>query len=205
MASSHDEYNSLRQEILGHQTNRLTILSLGLTISVTLFAAGIQFEKPFIPLIALLILFASRIQIVHAHAGIQRISSYIRVVLEEKDPGLKWESASYFIRQKSIEGASGVRNISPLLPIEILLSATGAIAIALGFYINELTPSMIFGYPSVAYVIAISVIWLVFWIYYSLTRILELENMKIDENEAHLFIEFSKKTSKKKSSRSSRH
>jgi hypothetical protein len=50
------------------------------------------------------LLFFARVEIARIHYGIQRIASYIRVVLEEdgKNPNLRWENASYDIRLASV-------------------------------------------------------------------------------------------------------
>ena len=76
MADRRDEYNSLRQELLDHQNRRMSILGLALTASAALFATGVQLKNPLLPLLALLLLYLARIQVVQTHSAIQRIASY---------------------------------------------------------------------------------------------------------------------------------
>ena len=122
MAISSDVNNTLRAELLEHQKSRMSILSLALTASVTLFAASVsaQFGSPYLPLFALILLSSARVQITQAQYGAQRIASYIRVVLENegKNPNLHWETGSYEIRQASRSKQKRIWNISPVSPIE---------------------------------------------------------------------------------------
>ncbi len=142
-----EEYDSLRQELLEHQTRRLTILNVAITICLALFAASVQFNILFLPLLALVVLYVARVQIAEAQYGVARISAYIRVMLELDNPDLNWESGSLWIRQsgsiktdvsenknsqdKTQKGKTTFRsrNLYPLDDIDWFLFWVGVIAI----------------------------------------------------------------------------
>jgi hypothetical protein len=65
MTTSKEEYNSLRQEILNHQNNRLTVLNLALPSTAALIAAGVQFNNPYLLLIPAFLLLAVRVLLVN--------------------------------------------------------------------------------------------------------------------------------------------
>jgi len=94
MPTAKEEYESLRQELMEHQSRRLPIISMALTIVTILFSAGVQLKNPYLPLFSLLILHSARVQLVQAHYGVQRIAAYIRVMFEEGNPELNWETGS---------------------------------------------------------------------------------------------------------------
>jgi hypothetical protein len=196
MATSTDEYNSLRQEILNHQNNRLTVLGLALTATAALVAAGIQLKNPLPPLMAAFLISAARIQLVEIYAGIQRISSYIRVILEDGNPELNWESGSYFARRSSIKVGMSVRNISSLTPTDNLLFFTGLASNVIAGYLAWLyllqQNSVLFGV-----IVVLAVFWLVAWFYYYFTRVCEWNNMNAEDREAQKWIEFRKTLSTK--------
>jgi len=197
-ATSKDEYNSLRQEILNHQNNRLTVLGLALTATAALIASGMELKNPSIPLVAPFLLLAARIQIVQIHAGIQRISSYIRIILEDKNPELNWEKASYFVRSNSIKKNASVRNISSIKPIDSLLFFTGIASNILAIYLAFPDPVQL-GFVLFAVTCGISVLWLGAWIYYSYTKVREWANMTAEEKEAKKWIEFRNSINRKTS------
>lgn len=138
MPSQKDEYESLRQELLDHQNRRVTILSLALTVSAALFATAVQFRNPYLPLFALPLIQAARVQINQTHYAVQRIASYIRVMLEEGNPDLNWETASYAIRRASVGKQKQIWNISPLSPLDGIVSAAGFGAAALAIVLSLL-------------------------------------------------------------------
>jgi hypothetical protein len=199
MATKSDEYNSLRQELLEHQSSRAAVLSLVLTAAATLFAISVQLHNPYLPLFALLLLIYGRMQITQTHYSIQRIASYIRIVLENGNPDLNWETGSYHIRNKSIQKNSKIRNVSPLVPIDAILTLTSIVAIALTALIPWLSPSqqsqssvqpLSAQLPTaqeqvVPLIVALVVglIWFAWWKRYD--RVIKnLENMKVDDAEA---------------------
>jgi len=198
MAISSDEYNTLRAELLEHQKSRMSILSLALTASVTLFAASVstQFGSPYLPLFALILLSSARVQITQAQYGAQRIASYIRVVLENegKNPNLHWETGSYEIRHASRTKQKRIWNISPVSPIEWILFLSSlvsiglAILISLGF-INGQGSIMWATSPSIYISIGSLIVWVVFWIKYS-KKVAELQSMQVDEREAAFWRKF---------------
>jgi hypothetical protein len=198
MATTSDEYNTLREELIEHQKSRTAILSLALTASATLFAASVseKFGNPYLPLFALILLSSARVQITQTEYGAQRIASYIRVMLEEEgnNPDLHWETGSYEIRRTSISQQKRVWNISPVTPIEWILSLTGLVAIGLAMLISlglingqGLT---VFSLPLSFYVsIGSSLVWLIFWIRYG-KNVAELQSMQVDEKEAAFWRKF---------------
>ena len=101
MLTAKEEYISLRQELMEHQSRRLIILNVALTICLALFTASWELRIPLLSLLALIALIMARIQIAQAQYGIARIASYIRIILEADNPSLNWETGSYWIRQKS--------------------------------------------------------------------------------------------------------
>jgi hypothetical protein len=135
--SKEAEYQSLRQELLEHQSRRLPILEMALGASAALFAAGLQLSNPYLPLIALFLLHSARVQIAQAVYGVQRIATYLRIMHEADDPQLNWETASYEVRratQNEQAASRGLWNIAPILPMDnlILLASLAALALALG-------------------------------------------------------------------------
>ena len=185
MSFALEEYKSLRAEILEHQKRRDSTVSLALTVSAALLAAAVQFENPYIPLFALLLLHAARIQIVHTDNGIQRISAYIRVVFEG-EKNRRWETGSYEIRLASAKGTEGIRlmNISPLRSIDLILFFTGLAAVVTSaILIND--------WPSVhMWVWTVSTLaWSVIWVSYAIT-IARLRQLKVDEEEAKFWRSF---------------
>jgi hypothetical protein len=196
MATSKDEYNSLRQEILNHQNNRLTVLGLALTATAALIAAGIQLKNPYLPLVASFVLSAARMQLVYIHAGIQRISSYIRIILEDRNPELNWERASYYVRSSSIKKGAPVRNISSLRPTDNLLLYTGLGSNVLSLYLACPTSIQQSRTP-ISIALAVFVLWFGIWIYYGYTQVHEWNNMSAEDREAEKWIEFRKSLSMK--------
>ena len=97
MATMKDEYITLRAELLEHQSRRLTIINLALIITSAILAATTEIRNPYLPLFAILILHSARIQLIHANEGVQRIATYIRIMHEEDDLELHWETGSYKI------------------------------------------------------------------------------------------------------------
>jgi hypothetical protein len=184
MITSKEEYQSLRQEIIDHQNRRLPTLSVALTLSTALIATGLQLSNPYLPLFALLVLHSARVQLVQIHAGIQRIAMYIRVVLEETNPELHWESGSYFIRSRSLEKRAPIRDISPLRPIDDLLFLSG---------IASVVVTLILSWPpSIPFYISagISILWLALWFWYGRNRVDEWEKMRADDKEAAKWEDF---------------
>jgi hypothetical protein len=195
--TSSDEYNSLREELLEHQRSRMPVLSLALTASVTLFAASVstRFGSPYLPLFALLLLSAARVQIIQIQYGVQRIASYIRVVLENDgaSPDLRWETASYRIRHASASKRKLRRiwNIFPLTPIDwtLFCISLAAIALAIAISLNQMAGAapVPIPLPRSFYVsAAVAVAWSGFWLYCN-RKAAELHSMKVDENEAEFW------------------
>jgi hypothetical protein len=198
MATSSDEYNTLRSELLEHQKSRTTILSLALTASVTLFAASVnkEFGSPYLPLFALILISAARVQITQTQYGAQRIASYIRIILEDegKNPDLYWETASYEIRRASISKQRRVWDISPVTPIEWILLFSSLVAIGLAILISlGLTNGKdpVISPLSIPFYISIGsfVVWIVFWIRYT-KKVAELQTMQVDDKESTFWRKF---------------
>lgn len=199
MASRSDEYTSLRQEIIDHQDRRESILALVATVTVALVAAGVEFDKPFLSLAAILLLFAARVQITHIHYGIQRIAAYIRVMHEEENPELKWETASYLIRsysrgrQPALQAKRStnaidpelnkrIRNVSSILPMETLLLLMGVLAGLLAVYLY-----WSLGQPAWSLVsLVVLGMWGAAWFWYQ-RRWQSLFNMDVEDDEAEVF------------------
>lgn len=192
MATINDEYNTLRQELLADQASRISVLSLALTASAALLAASVQFANPYLPLFSLLLLFTARVHITQIDVGIQRIASYIRVMIEEDNPQLNWETASYSIRRASLSKQKKVWNVSSLSPFDNILFLSSAVSALLALSLSW-TPTTPF------YVIlVITVVWLVSWIWYSF-KVRELRLMKVDDREAEFWHSY--KTSLRKSTK----
>lgn len=195
-----DEYNTLREELLDHQQRRMPVLSLALTASATLFAASVsaQFGSPYLPLFALVLLSSARVQIVQTQYTVQRIASYIRVVLEEegKNPNLHWETGSYEIRKASISNPKRKRiwDVSPVTPIEWILFLSSLVAIGLAILISlgliNGQGSIIWPPPLVFYIsLGATVLWLIFWLRYN-RKVDELQSMQVDKEEAEFWRKF---------------
>lgn len=198
MATVNDEYNTLRAELLEHQKSRTPILSLALTLSVTLFGVSVstQFGNPYLPLFALVLLSAARVQITQAQYGAQRIASYIRVIIENegKNPDLHWETGSYEIRRTSITKRKRVWNLSPVTSIDWILLSCSLVAIGLALSISlglisghELTP-----WPfHLSFFISVgsAILWLLFWLLYN-KRVAQVQLMEADDKEAQFWRNF---------------
>jgi hypothetical protein len=177
MSIKETEYATLRQEILEHQKMRMSVLSLALTASTALLATGLELNNPYLPLSGLLLVHSARVQIAQIHYSIQRIASYIRVVLEENEADLNWETASYQIRLASVQGRRQIWNVSPLSPIDGMLLLSG-VALAL--------TAVVVAWP-ISYARYMTIVgtlmWSGAWLWYS-RRLRELRTMKVDQNEA---------------------
>jgi hypothetical protein len=200
MTTASEEYNTLREELLEHQRSRMPVASLALTASATLFAASVsaQFGSPYLPLFALVLLSSARIQIVQTQYGVQRIASYIRIVLEEegKNPNLHWETGSYEIRRASISKRKRKRiwDISPVTPIEWILFLSSLVAISLAVLISldfiNGQGSIIWPPPLPFYIsVGAAVVWLAFWLRYN-RKVNELQSMQVDDKEAEFWRKF---------------
>ena len=200
MATVRDEYNSLRQEMLSHQNNRLTVLSLALTASAALIAAGMELKNPLLLLVVPFLLLAARVQIVQLHAIIQRISSYIHIMLEDQSSELNWETASYEVRSTSIKKGTSVRNISSLKAIDNLLFITAIVSNVFAIYLDWLLPAAERLVPRIV-TWAIPPLWLVVWVIYGNIRVREWNNMTADKREAEQWIEFREKQKQEKAQR----
>ncbi|MCB9423193.1 MAG: hypothetical protein H6667_25570 [Ardenticatenaceae bacterium] len=187
MSYKQAEYESLREELISHQSRRESVLSIGLTLAMALVAGGIEFKNPYLLLAVLLIVFAIRVQITHIHAGIQRIATYLRVVHEEDNPDLNWETTSYHIRSSSLQNQSPQIGkfkilITPAFsPMEYLLGLTGVVSVIAATLIIQ---------PKNTQMTLITLIvggaWLLAWLVYGY-RTRELRSMVTEEAEARLF------------------
>jgi hypothetical protein len=195
-----DEYNTLREELLEHQQRRMPILSLALTASATLFSASVseQFKSPYLPLFALMLLSSARVQIVQTQYTVQRIASYIRIVLEEegKNPNLHWETASYDIRRTSILKQKNQRvwDVSPVTPTEWILLLSSLVAIGLAIFISlgfiNGQAAIIWPPPLSFYIsVGATILWLIFWVIYN-RKVRELQSMQVDDREAEFWRKF---------------
>lgn len=63
---------------------------MALTASVTIFAAGMEFSNPYMPLFAFPLLLFARIEIGRIHYAVQRIAADIRVVLGQEGKIPQW-------------------------------------------------------------------------------------------------------------------
>lgn len=189
MPTLNDEYNTLRQELLADQTSRISVLNLALTASGILLGASVQLTNPYLPLFSLLLLFTARVHITQIDYGIQRIASYIRVMIEEENPELNWETASYSIRRASLGKQKKLWNASSLSPFDNILFFSGAVSALLALSLSW--SSTITFYIS----LAVAALWLVFWLWYSI-KVRELRLMKIDDREADFWRSY--KTSSRK-------
>ena len=139
---------------------------------------------------------AARIQLVEIHAGIQRISSYIRIILEDGNPELHWETGSYFARRSSITEGTSIRNISTLTPTDRLLFWTGFASNVVAVYLAGLyfTQQNLILFDIIAIVF---IEWWVTWYLYGRSRVREWNNMIGEDREAAKWIEFRKTLSRK--------
>ncbi|MCA9875265.1 MAG: hypothetical protein KDE56_06850 [Anaerolineales bacterium] len=189
MTNKQAEYDSLRTELISHQSRRESAMSIGLTLSIALIAAGIELKNPYILLSVLLILFAIRVQITHIHSGIQRIATYLRVAHEENNPDLNWETTSYQVRLASLENQSprvGKMSIfvTPAFsPMEYVIGLTGIVAIVAAWFNAQTVSNQTWRMVLIA-----GGIWVVAWIIYGF-RTRQLHSMKMEENEAQSFRE----------------
>lgn len=201
MVAQDKEYTSLRQELLEHQSRRLTILNVVLTICIALFAAGVQLQIKLLPLLALILLHMARVQIAEAQYGVARISSYIRIVLEPDNPLLNWESGSFWIRKDSLttktkeDSANKIWNIYPLAHLDWFIFWTSLIAIAIsviqslpGDFRQWLAVPTIYYHIMNAFA---TIIWIVLWIVYS-GRFKDLATMNADEKEGRKWEDYKK-------------
>ena len=206
MVDKSHEYDSLRQELLAYQNSRNATLSLALTVSAALLGASAQFSNPLLPLFALLLLFLTRIQVAQTHSAVQRIAAYIRIMIEQDNEELNWETGSYQIRRESIaptrDGIQVVSRISPmlLLPIDWFLFSCSIVAIVLACFIAIFTPtSALAAQPALMWTPAVylgvigfaTFVWGVAWWRYG-RNIRALEKMIVDDREAYFWKEFKK-------------
>lgn len=210
MLDKSHEYDSLRQELRDHQNSRSATLSLATTVSAALLGAGVQFSNPLLPLLALLLLFFARVQVVQTHSAVQRIASYIRIVLEQDNDELNWETGSYQIRHQSIapaeDGMQSIPHISPLLllPIDWFLFACSMVAIVLAGLITVFAPTSSSSVqlslisPRAVYLGVVgftTLVWAISWWRYG-QKIHELEKMEVDKKEADFWRQFKKEVKK---------
>ena len=190
MAGKKEEYDSLRQELIEHQSKRLPIMGTALTVSTILFGVGVELKNPYLPLFALLMLHSARVQLAQAHYGVQRIAAYIRVMHEEDNPELNWETGSYRIRLESLQkprsgDKKSIWNISPLSPLDSLILLTDIAAVTIAFMLSgDLTSKVITG--------IVAFIGLAIWLAYSL-KLQDLRSMAIDQREEKYWREFKQK------------
>jgi hypothetical protein len=130
------EYDSLRSEILGVQTQRMQIISLtigalGAVLSITGgIVLGTENIDALIRLLvatggavaAYVIIIPSLIMIISAQQAVQRLGGYIRIFIEPLVPGLNWQSrwqnykAQYQYRG-GLRGMGGIYYFLSILPL----------------------------------------------------------------------------------------
>lgn len=176
-ATRKEEYESLRQELLQHQERRLPILNLMLVVAVGLCGTALELQNPYLPLGALLLLFSARIQLAETQYGVQRIASYLRVLHEENNLELNWETASFAVRRASLQKQSPLWNVVPFSPLDAVLFVTSFVA-------NVIAISLALAYPVYnLYICAfVGLIWLVLWIWYG-RKTRTLLSMQVDKAE----------------------
>lgn len=190
MSEKQAEYVSLREELISHQGRRESVLSIGLTLTIALIAAGLELKNPYVLLSALLILLGIRVQITHIHSGIQRIAAYLRVVHEENNPDLNWETTSYQVRRATLKNQSPrfwkfEFLVAPAFsPMEYLLGLTGIVSIVAALFVAQTAQSK--STQTTYLVLILSAIGVIFWFGYGY-RTRHLRSMKIEESEAQLF------------------
>lgn len=189
-----DEYNSLRQELIQHQERRLTILGLAVTATAALIAAGLNenFRSAFVPLSSLMVLFSARVLITEAQYGIKRISSYIRVVLEDEgeNPALKWETGSYKSRERTRDERKHYSgDISALASFDNVLFGISLVAITMAIYISWPTSLKCLENTSLEFwlTVGFTPFWLLLWFYYRHRRVNELINGDFELREAEFW------------------
>lgn len=176
-ATRQDEYMTLREELLQHQERRLPILGVALTVAVGLCGTALELTNPYLPLGALFLLFSARIQLAETQYGVQRIAAYVRVMHEENNDELNWETGSYKIRKDSARKKSPLWRIVPFSALDLLLFGTGVVACATSI---ALAYSQAFDGRHICS--AAAAVWLVLWMLYSVkTR--ALATMRVDEIE----------------------
>lgn len=184
MVPKKKEYASLREELISHQERRINILNVSLTASSGLLAINAQLESPYLPMFVLLILFSALVLIAQTEYGIQRIASYIRVVLERDNPDLNWETASFWIRKESTKPK--IWDTSPILPPVLLLSAVSLAAVTMSLWLSWSDPAD----QTVSIVVAS--VWGLAWLLYLASSIRRLMFWEVDKNEASQWGDFMK-------------
>lgn len=191
-----EEYLSLRQEIMDDQGRRETAIALVMSAAAVLLAAGLNSGEPLVILTVLPLLFVAQVQITHIHFGIQRIAAYIRVMHEEENPDLNWETASYIMRSYSISREPSVttqrgkgkvpddqkekiRQVSSKVAIENLLLIMGIIAGIIALYKSSDLVDFYF------YVTVLAVLlWFIAMLFYrfrwSSSKQMDLEDLEAD-------------------------
>lgn len=187
MLASKEEYQSLRTELMEHQSRRLPILGTTLTIATALLGAAAGLHSPYLPLLTLLIVHSARVQLVQAHYGVQRIAAYLRIMHEADNPELNWETGSYRIRLTSLRQSrrhsqGAIRRIVPGSPLDALLFLTNAAAIAVSLALS--TDQVALCVAGAAGVAA-----LVLWLGYGWT-IRDLYSMAAERREAEFWRRF---------------
>lgn len=150
--------------MIAHQSRRETILSIGITAAVALIVIGIEQSSPYTLLLVPLILWAVHMQITDIHAGIQRIATYLRIAHEGDGSELRWETASYLIRNPKFEEENNEKKkksrkrvfFTPVFSsMEYLLGFIGLASIGIAIFIARTQPdlalliSLIFGGVSI--------------------------------------------------------
>ena len=92
MSSFLDEYNALRSELVALYSRRGTIQSVGTGLLAGLLAASVTSRTPELAVLGVYLIIAFWCDDIRGNTGIDRIGSYIRVVLEPRVYGLQWET-----------------------------------------------------------------------------------------------------------------
>jgi len=152
-----------------------------LAVAVGLCGTALELNNPYLPLGALLLLFSARIQLAETQYGVQRIASYLRVMHEEDNPELNWETASYTVRRASLNEQSLLWHIAPFSPLDALLFVTGLIA-------NAIAIVLTLNYPTYNFYICVfaGLAWLVSWMWYG-RKTRTLLSMQVDQAEENFW------------------
>lgn len=96
------EYETLRDEILFYLRTVARLLMFSVVAVGAIFGYGLQAKNGYVFLIGPLVVMACLRQSISYFTSVVRIATYIRCVLEDRVPGLNWETAMFKIRTKPV-------------------------------------------------------------------------------------------------------
>ncbi len=128
-----DEYKALRDEQLQNLQDRMYMQVLILAITSTVISVGLSLKEPnpFLFLIPCPLILAVMYRVVGIVRHMGRISAYIRILIEPKLPGIRWESRLSWIGRQY--GASPTRSRIALVSGALMDSTIRFSSIGLAF------------------------------------------------------------------------